>query len=200
MENAIILLNGDYDGIIEKGYIIVADGGSRIAQRLNVTPNVILGDMDSTDNTLFPSVKRVVFNPEKDYTDGELCVKYAKDNGFENILIYGVEGGRLDHIICNVALLKYAQNLGLDCTLMLNKGYVKLINNDFKFKANIGETVSLVPFCGDVHIKYTDGLKYKITDCIIKHATAFGISDIAVKENIEIAIQSGELLIFHFNK
>ncbi len=133
MKTALIFLNGYYDLTklqfylqeIETGRkngatLICADGGIAIFDELNkmddinLTPDFLIGDLDSINNpTTKP--KHIVINwigkKDKDYTDGQLAVKHAiEENTSEHLIIYGglprSEGYETDHFLGNLKLLR----------------------------------------------------------------------------------------------
>ena len=79
--------------------IICADGGIRIFDELNrysdtsIVPDVLIGDMDSIDETLTKAkhiVQEWIGKTDKDYTDGQLAVGYALERfNCRHIVIYG---------------------------------------------------------------------------------------------------------------
>jgi thiamine pyrophosphokinase len=84
-------------------YIICADGGYIHARKLNLKPNVIIGDLDSIGE-IPQDIEVLQFNAEKDETDTLLAVKLGIERGFKDFLIIGGLGGRLDHTYANFAL------------------------------------------------------------------------------------------------
>jgi thiamine pyrophosphokinase len=117
MKRAVILANGkarDYSilsSLIRKGdTIIAADGGANHLKKMEMVPDVLIGDLDSVSKgevkrleTLGTRVIR--FPVEKDETDLELSLGYALDQGFREILILAPFGGRLDQTLGNISLL-----------------------------------------------------------------------------------------------
>lgn len=88
---------------------IAVDGGILSLQKLNITPQYIIGDFDSANIDLVYGLKNVIQLPcRKDYTDTEVAIQEAIKLGYNEIELYGVTGGRLDHFfaICRI-LLKY---------------------------------------------------------------------------------------------
>jgi thiamine pyrophosphokinase len=117
--NILVLANGELNEIetlrerIQKeefGLVIGVDGGSRYASELKVTTDVIIGDMDSlsSDEQLRNQNARFISYPEeKDETDLEIALLYAKEHGADKIVIVGAMGGRMDMTISNMHLLAY---------------------------------------------------------------------------------------------
>lgn len=134
MKSALIFLNGYYDhsniafyrkeiekGIENNGYLICADGGLQIFDKLNevdgikLTPDILIGDLDSVNNTKTKAKKVVdewVGKTDKDYTDGQLAVKYVlEEYGYSSIIIYGglPKPGEYetDHFLGNLKLMPF---------------------------------------------------------------------------------------------
>ncbi|MBR5305310.1 MAG: thiamine diphosphokinase, partial [Oscillospiraceae bacterium] len=81
--------------ITQQDYIICADGGYKHAKMMNLTPAVVIGDMDSIGEHDYTG--EVINLPvRKDFTDSEVCVKYILLKDFEEILMLGFTGTRLD--------------------------------------------------------------------------------------------------------
>ncbi len=80
----IIIGNGSYDNFFDikpDDFVICADGGYNYAVKFNITPDCIIGDMDSV-KTDISGKETMVYPREKDYTDGELAVRLAIEKGF----------------------------------------------------------------------------------------------------------------------
>lgn len=138
MKTALIFLNGFYDkrylsfyqqeidDAVRMSYpTICADGGIRIFDQLNygkrepVVPDVMIGDMDSIDDTRTKAklvVEEWVGKTDKDWTDGQLAVKYALDNyDSRHIILYGglshPGGYEVDHFLANLKLMRFGAYL-----------------------------------------------------------------------------------------
>ena len=60
-------------------YIIAADSGCECLYKYNITPNLIVGDFDSSNKDILEKMRKTVkeiieFPPEKDYTDTEIAI------------------------------------------------------------------------------------------------------------------------------
>jgi thiamine pyrophosphokinase len=138
MTTALIFLNGYYDTrhldfyrqeieyAVKKGYpLICADGGIRIFDKLNqhkgdtLTPDILIGDLDSVEESTTEAkrtVEKWIGQTDKDYTDGQLAVKYALDTyDAQHILIYGglprPEEYETDHFLGNLKLMRFGHYL-----------------------------------------------------------------------------------------
>ena len=138
MKPALIFLNGYYDtrnldfyrqeieSAVKKGYpLICADGGVRIFDELNCserkpfTPDVLIGDMDSIEGSTTQAkhiVEKWVGQTDKDWTDGQLAVKYAIETyNCQHIILYGglprPEEYETDHFLGNLKLMRFGHYL-----------------------------------------------------------------------------------------
>ena len=91
-------------------YIVFCDSGLKHLDALQVSPGLIVGDFDSHDNPNL-DVETIVLPCEKDDTDTVFAVKEAIRRGYEDVLLIGVVGARLDHTLGNVYILEYLDNL-----------------------------------------------------------------------------------------
>ena len=111
MQIAIILKAPSIDCVVKEENVIFADGAYRfLAQLGNKKVLAVVGDFDSLGRT--PKGENIVsLEVEKNFTDGERAVRLAKEYGADEITIYGAYGGKKEHILGNIALLKIAKDL-----------------------------------------------------------------------------------------
>ncbi|WP_075291673.1 thiamine diphosphokinase [Pararhizobium arenae] len=88
-------------GRLKETRVIAADGGMRHAAGLGLTPELWVGDFDSTPASLiaeWPEVHREPYPPAKNETDGEIAVEAALSRGARSLIFAGALGGeRSDH-------------------------------------------------------------------------------------------------------
>ena len=92
-------------------FIVFCDSGLKHLEALQVKSGLIVGDFDSHDNPQL-DVETIVLPCEKDDTDTVFAVKEALKRGFDDFLLIGVVGARLDHTLGNVSILLYLDSLG----------------------------------------------------------------------------------------
>ncbi|UIJ72371.1 thiamine diphosphokinase [Aurantimonas sp. HBX-1] len=89
--------------------VIAADDGLRHALPLGVTPELWVGDFDSSPAeppAAFAGLPRQTFAVDKDRTDGELAVDAALARGATRLLLVGALGGpRSDHAFAHLVLV-----------------------------------------------------------------------------------------------
>ena len=92
-------------------FIVFCDSGLKHLEFLQVKPGLIVGDFDSHDNPHL-DIETIVLPCEKDDTDTVFAVKEAIKRGFDDFLLIGVVGARLDHTLGNLSILLYLDSLG----------------------------------------------------------------------------------------
>lgn len=210
--NCLILLNGeptknaDTDKIIDKAdYVICADGGAKWASEAKIKVDAIIGDFDSISDEIIKLYEctdtQIIRAPkEKDETDGVLAIDYAILKGAKHVTILGATGGRLDHQYGNIMLLKRLQNKNCEGRMILDSGYAVMGNKYIEISCNINDTISIVPFDGELVIDSAEGLKYKIDNgTYFSYGYPIGLSNIAVDETVKIDITGGSALIFCYS-
>jgi thiamine pyrophosphokinase len=114
MSKFVILMAGDVTSTVRlKNQIngactIAADSGMKHAEALGLTPELWVGDFDSTPTALldqWSGVEQERFPAAKDKTDGELAIDAALKRGATEIILLGAFGGQLDHVLAHAALL-----------------------------------------------------------------------------------------------
>lgn len=104
--------------------IIAADGGMRHAAMLELSPELWVGDFDSTPQSLidqWPDVPREPYPPAKNDTDGEIAVAAALARGARTLVLAGALGGtRSDHAFMHLLQAARLAQEGLE--VMLTSG------------------------------------------------------------------------------
>jgi len=184
--------------------IVAADGGARHALALGLTPQIVVGDMDSVDEETRRQLDRqkcrLVRHPaEKDETDLELALLLAADEGAAEIFILGALGGRLDQLLANVLLLTLPQLDGLSVRLITDnqQAFVVRGGEQTAVAGQVGDTLSLIPLIGDAQGVYTQGLKWPLTGDTLRAGPARGVSNVIVAAPAHVQLARGLLLVVH---
>ena len=189
--------------------ILAADGGTRHALDLGLTPSIVIGDLDSLTFNLQPltdlGTKFIQRPRDKDETDLELALDYAIQNGCREIVIVAALGGRLDQTLGNLALLTDPRHKpalsevegSLDTRLDDGVEQTFFCRARSEVEGRRGDLVSLIPWGGEVRGVRTQGLRWPLSDeTLLPHKTR-GISNELLGETASVEIESGLLLIVH---
>lgn len=179
----------------EEDAVICADGGYQLARRAGIKPDWLVGDFDSNRETVdFDQVIRV--KPEKDDTDIYLAVSHGRKLGYTRFVIYGALGGRFDHSIANVQMLKGMIKEGIQITLLDAQNEVtammdtsmEIPKSDFRYFS----LFSLTEVCEGVTIK---GGAYPLTDYTLTSDFPLGVSNEVAEEKAAVSVKKGILLV-----
>jgi thiamine pyrophosphokinase len=209
MQRIIIFANGELP-YLEKArlllqrddYIICADGGTRHALALGLTPHLVIGDMDSINKGEWQDFEKSgvsveLFPQDKNETDLELAIHRALELDAEEVIIIGALGGRLDQTLGNIALL--ATPPGNSRNIRIDDGVEEIFfcRNQAQVHGRNGDIVSLIPWGNPVHGIQTEGLKWTLHSESLYPEKTRGISNEMIREVANIKISSGVLLIVH---
>lgn len=183
------------ESIGEAALFIAADGGALIASAMNLSPDVIIGDLDSYESDGLESA-RVIHDPDQETNDLEKALTHAKEAGARGVTVFGATGKRLDHTLKNLSVLKQFSPQ-FDSLLFRDRFCdIFLLPNEYKATFKPGTSISLFPLSGRVDGVTTTGLKYPLTNGFLENGVRDGSSNETTEEQIRITHQSGDLLIF----
>ena len=175
-------------------YILCADGGLEHCLKCGISPDVVIGDMDSYNGKVDDKI--LIKHPtEKDDTDTSLCIKHAVEKGYNEIDVFGAIGGRFDHSFANVQLLLYCKERGVNCTLCDNETVFVVHNEMVKIPIEKGTTVSIFSLSVKSKNITLKGFKYPLESASLSSNFPLGVSNVSVSEEIEIAVEDGTLLV-----
>jgi thiamine pyrophosphokinase len=203
---AIIFLNGDRTDLSQvKTYIdkqtllIGCDGGTDHILALGYKPHVVIGDFDSlSDPTItIKGVTYVHYPADKDFTDSELAIRYAAKLGYREIILAGVLGTRLDHLIGNIYLLIKPEFSKLNIKIIEGNQVIYLIHADIRISGKKGDIISFIPIKRNTQVKSTVGLKYDLAKYQLSPRGNLGISNVFTSNIAEVNIKKGILLVVH---
>jgi len=204
LKKCIILANGKapQKSVIQflkkKNYstLICADGGANQAKRLGLTPDYIIGDLDSIEKqtiNFYMSKSKIIKLKRQNDTDVEKCLKFAIKNKFEEAVLLGVTGDRLDHTFCNLGIIiKFFKKIKLQ--LIAEDSLLVPYSGEVELQTFPGETISLYGF--DRKTKITsDGLKYPLKNNSLPFGERESTSNVAVSKKVSLKIRGGIIFV-----
>ena len=189
----------------ENDCIIAADGGLMYCSVLEVEPDLIIGDFDSLEGEYQEAIKaigaacpdKVITLPtEKDDTDMLAAVKYGLEAGYRSFRLYGANGGRLEHTIANIQLLKYLKEREAVGYIMDGQGMILLAQNEtLHFRDSMEGYINIFSLNEKAHGVTLRGLKYELDHATLTNAMPLGISNEFIGVQSEVTVEEGILLI-----
>ena len=177
-------------------FVLCADGGANIAAAAGVTPDAVVGDMDSVTAETRKKFKntRWLKVETQENTDFEKSLGFIKKTGAKEAVIVCAAGGRMDFTLNNLfAAAKYLPHFDV---VFKSAGWeIYPINKTKKFKCKSGARVSLVPLAACKNVTLA-GLQYPLKNKNLKFADTLTLSNRAAKNNFEVSMKKGLILIY----
>ena len=125
-----------------------------------------------------------------------LAVRYAMDNGFNDFLLLGATGGRIDHQIANFNVAGFIAENGGKCEMLDENNRIYTIKNDkMKIKKEGEWSLSVFSHTEKSYGVNIDGVKYKLKDATLSSSFPLGISNEIEADYANIEVKVGTLLI-----
>ena len=181
-------------------YVIFCDSGLKHLERLQVTPNLIVGDFDSHENPHLDA-ETIVLPCEKDDTDTVFAVKEAVKRGFDDVLLIGVVGARLDHTLGNVSILLYLDSLGKKGSIIDDYSEMEIVSDEPVSICDRYAFFSLLNITGCAKDITITGAKYPLVDAEISCEYQYGVSnEVLPSETATVSVKHGKLLLIKIHK
>jgi thiamine pyrophosphokinase len=206
--HALLIVNGVLPGedvlsacVARARVVLCADGGADRAAARGITPDIVIGDLDSVSpGTLlaWPSV-RVVRRDDQSSTDMEKALELAAAEGARHVCVVGIGGHRLDHQLVGLNVLeKYGARVeieirddhGVGVFLAAPGGPARRV-----FRASEGRTLSLIAFRRAEGI-VTEGLRFPLRGETLEWGVRDGLSNEIVSAEAVVTLSAGMLFAY----
>ena len=181
MKRCVIVAGGAYAPIgprEENDFLIACDSGLRWCQREGIVPDLLLGDFDSYAGELPDGIPVLRFPVRKDDTDAMLAVRWAAENGFEEVLLLCAFGGSLDHLLANLQTLHFASDAGLRASARDERTELHVLRpGSYRFPERRGRKFSVLALTDRVTGLSVRGAKYEVTDAELSNAFPLGVGN-----------------------
>lgn len=202
MRRCVIIGGADirqYDRI--RGYLrtrdfyICCDSGLKHRKGLGIVPNLIVGDFDSHKNPHL-DIETITLPCEKDDTDTVFAVKEALSRGFQDFLLVGVIGDRLDHTLGNVSLLLMLDAQGKVAMALDDFSEMQIVSDQPVQIEDYYAYFSLLNISGTAKGISIKNAKYPLTEAEISCEYQYGISNEVLPGKIaNVTVNHGRLLL-----
>lgn len=197
---AVIICGGDIGNadrakrLIKKDDLIIcADSGYKYASALEVKPDIVLGDFDSYELAKVECDNVKTYPAKKDFTDSEIAAQYAIEQGADELLFLAVMGGRIDHTLGNIYLLKTVYEKGAKAMIFDGISSIWYVTDTISVTGKKGDLLSVIPFAetGDIT---TDGLEYALDK---ESLPSTGISNVFASDTASLKLWSGSAVVVY---
>lgn len=207
MARAVVFSNGEYSDLggvkarLSPGdWLIAADGAFTKVLAMGLVPDLMVGDFDSLSDSHLEQadrlgIRRLTLPAEKDYTDTDLALREAISAGYQQILLVGAFGGRLDHAVANLLILPPYVRQGVSISITDGQTDVYLVPEHLTLRQSQNRVVSLLPLTEQVKGVTLDGFYYPLNDRTLRWGDSIGISNVPLRDEVTICLQEGILLV-----
>ena len=204
----------------EGDIVIAADSGFKNAKALDLTVDILIGDMDSINKVPETGNMEIIRLPEeKDLTDTQAAVALALERGADNICIIGGIGSRIDHTLSNLSILediegyysaplgKRRKFFGLNKQMRMARQISATVTNGYNRVRFLRDTSAIIPrnpyfkylsiICAEEHAKGVciDGVKYPLNNAKLSRRNQYAVSNEIVGNCAFVSVQSGALYV-----
>ena len=183
----------------EHALVLAADSGIDHAHAIARRVDVAIGDFDSvTPDGLERAERegaRIERHPtDKDATDLELVIDAAIATGVARVTVVGGHGGRLDHLLGNLALLAAPASANVELDAWIGAAHVTVVRTRAALTGPPGSIVSLFAMHGPARGVTTYGLRFPLDDAVLEPGSTLGLSNEIAATDAAVALATGVLL------
>ncbi len=174
-------------------FVIGVDSGADEAIENGITPDLIVGDLDSVNRDNHPT-ENLLENSEQEDNDLSKALRFCSEKDLKSIWIVGFSGKRSDHELGNYAAVHNA-NHNLDIRVILDDIIMHRVvkENEFHGLAPIGTLVSIFSF-EETQVQ-TSGLKWDING--ILGFSSRGVSNQSTAPTFSISTDGCVFVMIH---
>lgn len=179
-------------------FIICADSGWEKCSRLGIKPDLIIGDFDSS---AMPDAECeiIALDTRKDYTDTFQCVLEALDRGYNDIVILGGIGSRIDHTYSNILSVNYCFEKNIKCALINEKNYLTILSGESILKKGEYKYFSLFAFFEKCEGLSISGAEYDLDSVELQPYNQLTQSNEFKDDEVKISIKKGKIILIFSN-
>lgn len=176
-------------------YTIFCDSGLQHMAALGLKPDLIVGDFDSYADPHLDA-ETITLPVEKDDTDSVFAVKEALKRGYDDFLLIGAAGGRLDHTLGNISIMLFLDSLGKNASLIDDYSEMEIVSRRPAYVDDSFSYFSLLNISGTARGITIKNAKYPIDGAEITCEYQYGISnEVLPEKTASVTVREGRLLL-----
>lgn len=201
-DNIVILANGLFPtarqglDILEKAELLICcDGASDKLVGFGMSPDLIIGDMDSVSDAIRKQYASIIIHSDNpDTNDLTKAVHYCIENNYPSVSILGATGLREDHTLGNISLMiEYFQSI--DVRIISDYGMFSLVRSGEHVRSYAGEEISLFSIDNTTRVT-SAGLKYPLNDLQLSNWYTASLNK-ATADSFTLQFESDQPLIVY---
>lgn len=173
-------------------FMIAADSGADTCLRLGIVPDVIIGDFDSLESDVQNISSDMIKIEDQNLSDCDKLLGYVADHGATEIVMCGVEGDRLDHLLGSLSSFIRSD---LRIRIATRDGLADLLKpGSYRYRINAGRRFSVMPLrrCEKVTLK---GAVWPLENSILELGFSHSLSNCMEHDELEISFEKGVALL-----
>ncbi len=176
--------------------VIAADEGIDNAQRLGLSVDLLVGDLDSASDGAEDRARAVERHPvDKDETDLELALAAALDAGATSATVVVTVGGRADHALGNLLVLAGERWAALSIDVRIDGARAWVVRDQVRLDGNADDLVSLLAVGGPATGVTTTGLAWPLVDAALEPGVGLGLSNRMTGAAASVSVSSGVVVV-----
>lgn len=182
-------------------FIIAADNGLALLHQYNITPDLIIGDLDSASPSLlqqFPDTPVKKFPTKKDYSDLELGIKKAITLNPKEIILLAVNGNYFDHSFAAIINLFRYNIPEIEMKIVTSNSLIFPIFKKTTLQQLKGRRFSLFPLNAIKNFSM-QGAQYSFPKKDLE-ITDYSLSNVITEDELEIDLEQGMLFCVLFDE
>lgn len=181
--------NADYYGI---------DRGAVCCLRQKIKMKKAIGDFDSVTAEELKELKQntqvIKLPAHKNETDSEAAILMAMEDGYEEIILFGGLGGRIDHELVNFYLMLYR---GYPLTLMDENNVIKVLSSGTYEIEKTHTYLSFLPLENSCITE--EGVAYPLKQRTLTLQDIYTTSNEIIHDKASVTIHYGRVLMMQCN-
>lgn len=211
MSRAVLIAGGSIDDyefissfINESDFIVCADRGIVHCSNMGLKADLWVGDFDSCNFDEYKNsdaakdAEIITLPEEKDKTDTEYALNLVADmKKFDNILLVGGIGTRIDHTLMNIHLIEKMSEQQIFMEILNEKNRIRISNDSgIYFRKSEFKYISIIPISSVVNgVTLSGDFKYPLKDATLFRYDSLSVSNELLDGGGTIHIADGSALI-----
>jgi len=202
MDDVVILANGLFPkagkclDVLETAKIVICcDGAADKLVNYGLSPDVIVGDMDSiSERTRDQFAEIMIRSDDQDSNDLTKAVRFCISENYTSVIVLGATGLREDHTLGNISLMmEYFPHI--EVRIMSDFGMFSLLRSGEHVPSYPGEKISVLSIDNTIRVT-SEGLKYPLNELRLSSWYTATLNE-STEDNFRLVFESTLPLILY---